>query len=102
MCEYKYIKDQLDKIYNHYGKENQHIKLIEEMAELTQAILKDDYKNYLEELADVSIVLEQIILKLDKKDKEQFEQVRTDKIERTLKRFEQEKLYEKSNIKNIF
>ena len=86
MCEYQYIKDQLNKIYNHYGQQNQHLKLIEEMRELTIAILGDDYNNYLEELADVSIVLEQIILNLGLESKEQFENIRFEKIVRTLKR----------------
>lgn len=36
------------------------LKLIEEMAELTQAILKDDEKNILEESVDVWIMLNQL------------------------------------------
>lgn len=45
---------------NHFGAYNQHLKLIEEMAELTQAILKGT--NIAEEIADVQIVLDQIKL----------------------------------------
>ena len=43
---------------NKFGHENQYLKLIEEMAELTQAILKGT--NVSEEIADVQIVLDQI------------------------------------------
>ena len=51
-----------------FGVENQLLKLVEEMAELTQAIIKhrlypDEPKhlnNMLEELADVNIVFEQL------------------------------------------
>ena len=41
-----------------YGAQNQHLKLIEEMSELTQAILKRT--NVAEEIADVQIVLDQM------------------------------------------
>jgi len=43
-----------------FGADNQHLKLIEEMAELTQAILNGT--NVSEEIADVQIVLDQIKL----------------------------------------
>ena len=46
------------KALDHFGKSTQKLKLIEEMAELTQAILKNS--NIAEELADVQIVLDQI------------------------------------------
>jgi NTP pyrophosphatase (non-canonical NTP hydrolase) len=53
---------------DHFGVENQLLKLVEEMAELTQAIIKhrlypDELKhfnNLLEEFIDVNIVLEQL------------------------------------------
>jgi NTP pyrophosphatase (non-canonical NTP hydrolase) len=53
---------------DHFGVENQLLKLVEEMAELTQAIIKrrlnpDEPKylnNMLEEVADVNILLFQI------------------------------------------
>lgn len=44
----------------HFGPEEQKKKLIEEMAELMQALLKDT--NVAEEIADVQIVLDQIKL----------------------------------------
>jgi NTP pyrophosphatase (non-canonical NTP hydrolase) len=53
---------------DHFGVENQLLKLVEEMAELTQAIIKHrlypdepkHFNNLLEEFADVNIVLEQL------------------------------------------
>jgi NTP pyrophosphatase (non-canonical NTP hydrolase) len=53
---------------DHFGVENQLLKLVEEMAELTQAIIKrklnpDEPKylnNMLEEFADVNIVMNQV------------------------------------------
>ena len=58
------FKQSVDK----FGVENQLLKLVEEMAELTQAIIKHrlypnepkHFNNLLEELADVNIVLEQL------------------------------------------
>ena len=51
---------------NHYGGEKQKKKLFEEMGELTQAIChtddgKDDKWHIAEEIADVQIVLDQMI-----------------------------------------
>lgn len=50
----------LQMIADHYGRNSQILKLIEEMAELTQALLKGDEKHIAEEMADVSIMLEQV------------------------------------------
>lgn len=47
-------------IFSHYGEKPQKLKLIEEMAELTQAILKGDVKHMAEEMADVQILLDQL------------------------------------------
>lgn len=66
----KDLQDIADKL----GYEEQSMQLIEEMAELTQAISK--YRRYngteelldlIEELCDVNIVLEQVIYLLSKK-----------------------------------
>lgn len=65
------MEEKVRKIALHYGRENQSKILIEEMAELTKAIIKldrantiADYKesfnNLIEELADVEIMLEQV------------------------------------------
>lgn len=48
------------RIFAHYGERHQKLKLIEEMAELTQAILKGDPKHIAEEMADVQILLDQL------------------------------------------
>jgi NTP pyrophosphatase (non-canonical NTP hydrolase) len=53
------------KIADHYGEEHQMLKAVEEMAELTQAIVKylDDpveWDALCNELADVNIMIEQL------------------------------------------
>lgn len=52
--------NQYEKAFDKFGNQHQKLKLIEEMAELTQAIIKDS--NISEEIADVQIVLDQIKL----------------------------------------
>ena len=72
-----YEKDLIE-IANKLGYEEQSMQLIEEMAELTQAI--NEYRRYndteellnlIEELCDVNIVLEQVIYLLSKKIKDE-------------------------------
>lgn len=46
-------------IASHYGKNHQTLKLIEEMAELTQALIKGNEVQIAEEMADVVILLKQ-------------------------------------------
>jgi NTP pyrophosphatase (non-canonical NTP hydrolase) len=60
------------KIADHYGENHQMLKAVEEMAELTQAILKQrtcewSYTAFVEELADVCIMLEQMLYFCEKK-----------------------------------
>jgi hypothetical protein len=76
-------------IYNksiaHLGTEPQHLKLIEEMAELTQAIIKRSQgleHNISEEIADVQIVLDQI--KLLHPDWKSWEQVKLKRLDERL------------------
>lgn len=47
-----------ERALKHFGEYHQKIKLIEEMAELMQAIIKNS--NVEEEMADVQIVLDQL------------------------------------------
>lgn len=54
------IDSRVQKIADHYGKNNQILKSIEEMAELQQALLKGEPKHIAEEIADVEIMLEQL------------------------------------------
>ena len=70
-------KDLLE-IADKLGYEEQSMQLIEEMAELTQAISKyrryndtDELLDLIEELCDVNIVLEQVIYLLSKKIKDE-------------------------------
>jgi len=57
----------LNKILNHFGKENQQDKLKEEVMELVKSVIKytddpneDAFKELLSELADVTILTEQL------------------------------------------
>lgn len=84
-------------IAEHYGKEAQHRQLAEECAELAQASLKCIRNNYdeksldhlIEEMADVLIMIAQCLFLNDIEAKELDMKV-SDKIERQLKRIEQE------------
>lgn len=83
--------DNIKKILNHYGFENQREILVEECAELIQAVSKLKRKNervsynFLEELADVSIMIEQMLSALTKDELMTFEQYRHDKIKRQIR-----------------
>lgn len=52
-------------ILTHYGLRHQKLKLIEEMAELTQAIIKGDPAHIAEETADVLIMIDQLMLGME-------------------------------------
>lgn len=95
-----------NRIAEHFGLELQMQQLIEEMAELTQAICKHKRKkgegqplsdtiaarhveeNLIEELADVKLVLEQVIFLL--RAEKDVQKVVSQKIERTLERIGEE------------
>ena len=79
------------KIATHYGFEHQKRKLVEEMAELTQDIMRG--KDIVEELVDVEIVLEQLKFLLTKEDEEtegRYMKMREFKIGRQLERMKEE------------
>lgn len=78
-------------ILNYYGEEAQKRKIIEETAELIVAILHDDHDNYIEELADTSIVLEQLILSLSQEDYVNFIKTQNNKLNRQLRRMAKER-----------
>lgn len=84
-------KSKLNKIFNYYGRKGQEYKLVEEMAELTQAVIKNDRKNIVEEMADVQIVLMQLRLNLNSSESKEFVKLFNEKIERQLNRIESEK-----------
>ena len=61
-----YQKKRCEAIANHYGMENQLPIVIEEMSELTKEICKyirgnDNLNDIVEEIADVQIMVEQLI-----------------------------------------
>lgn len=79
-------------IIEHYGVENQREILVEECAELIQAVSKCKRNgtvisdNLVEELADVSIMLEQILTVLSKTERERYDRYITTKLNRQISR----------------
>lgn len=55
-----YKKDCLE-IFKHYGMYLQRQQLVQECAELIQAVTKNDYANFCEELADVQVLIDQFL-----------------------------------------
>jgi len=97
------IQQEVKQIADHYRLGKQMTKLVEECAEFIQAAMKlqaiqDNpskenmnklgavMNNWYEELADLSLVVEQIIYLADKKG--EIELIRQEKIERTLQEIE--------------
>ena len=90
-------KQQCQLIANHYGEHSQLGIMIEECAELIQAISKmqrygepTKRLNYVEELADVSIMTEQLVTLLNATDYERFERFVEYKLNRQKARMEYE------------
>ena len=54
--------EMVKKIFSKYGEEEQALKSIEELAELQRAIVRKDLKKMEEEIADVFIMLNQLLL----------------------------------------
>lgn len=85
-------KSKIAEILNHYGFENQREILVEECAELIQAVSKakrNGYPisdNFIEELADVSIMIEQMKQEFCKNDMIKYLTFINQKIERQLAR----------------
>ena len=83
-------------IADHYGVERQNIKCIEEMAELTQVLSKiynnpfceETYICIVQEIADVSVMLKQLIYLYRCKDK--VNEIMHQKIARQLERMKNE------------
>ncbi|MDQ0150589.1 MazG nucleotide pyrophosphohydrolase domain-containing protein [Eubacterium multiforme] len=55
----------VQEILNYHGVEAQELKTIEELAELQRAIARKDLKNIEEEIADVLIMITQLMLRKD-------------------------------------
>ncbi len=79
------IEQYIQKIANYYGLDNQTDKIIEECAELIQALAKlESRENTIEEIADVQIMLKQMLYLLDCE--KEVEKVMGYKINRQLER----------------
>ena len=60
------IEQNIQKIADYYGLDNQTDKTIEECAELIQALVKlESRENTIEEIADMQIMLKQMLYLLD-------------------------------------
>lgn len=81
------MRIKLEKIINHYGYNYQKNKLTEECAELIRAISIGDDRNMLEEMADVSVLIDEITYHFPLV-REEFEKIRSFKVNRTIERFE--------------
>lgn len=77
-------EESIRRIADIYGIYNQRDKLIEELSELLVAITHDYLGNMLEEMADVSIMIDQMTYLYDAE--EVVEKLVEQKIERTLER----------------
>lgn len=81
------IEQNIQKIADYYGLDNQLNKTIEECAELIQALVKlESRENTIEEIADVQIMLKQMLYLLDCE--KEVEKVMEYKINRQLERNE--------------
>ena len=87
-------------ILKHYGVNSQRRQLVEECAELIQAVCKmnratqqesgNAFYNFLEEIADVEIMLEQTKQTLTPQERDRLAQIITAKINRQLRRIARE------------
>lgn len=73
----------IQKIANYFGYERQKKKLLEELSELSCALYHDSFINILEELADVELMLEQVIYLLGRG--EEVDRIKKYKVGRTLR-----------------
>lgn len=89
--EEKTNKQKLQEIISYFGEDNQKLKAIEELSELTIAIINaknDKTENLIEEIADVEIMIKQLKM-IYKIDKFEIKRMKEFKIERTLKMIEE-------------
>ena len=78
------MEEKIKLIVEHFGLEHQKIKLLEECAELLQGYFKKDTENVLEEIADISVLVDQITLKVPI-----IKEIKKNKINRTILRIEE-------------
>lgn len=85
------MKNECSRIVNHYGKRTQVLKAVEELTELAEVLIKDMngkeiyLKQIQEEIADVHIMLNQLLLIYGIKDNAIDAEI-TRKMKRTLER----------------
>lgn len=72
-------------IFDYYGIEKQKMQFIQELAELIQAITKNDPKNFIEELADVQVMIDQFIIS-NRTRYLKIQKIMLEKVDRQLKR----------------
>ena len=84
------LRMQAGEILRYYGEAHQQEKSIEEMAELISAIKHGDRPNYVVELADCSVMLEQLYQALSFEEKQVFIVTIHEKISRQLERIKHE------------
>lgn len=72
----------------HYGFATQQDKLVEECEELIEAAQNEDYDDFIEELADVSIMISQMVMSLNEEQQEQYDEMIDFKLDRTLRRMQ--------------
>lgn len=82
------LRFQAGEILKHYGEQHQQEKAIEEMAELITAIKHGDRDNYVEELADVQVMIEQLFQALSFEEQQKFIVTVHNKISRQLERIQ--------------
>ena len=87
------MENKLLTIFNTYGKSHQVSKLLEEVGEFIETVINDDKENMVQEMADCRVMLKQFQYYYEITDDE-IEEVMKYKIERTIKRMENE-YYEK-------
>ena len=91
-------KNIIRKIADHYGPAHQGNKLMEEIGELITASTKSDIDHFVEEMADVAIMIEQMAYLLKKENL--FAEIKEKKIGRQIKRIEEEEMDGERNCLN--
>lgn len=84
------MENKLLTIFNTYGKSHQVSKLLEEVGEFIETVMNEDKENMVQEMADVSVMLEQFHAYYDLDDMH-ISEIMHQKIDRQLDRIEKEK-----------
>ena len=81
------MENKLLTIFNTYGKSHQVSKLLEEVGEFIETVMNEDKENMVQEMADVSVMLEQFKAYYNL-DSNNIIDIMNKKIDRQLKRIE--------------